>query len=153
MIGEYFSNLIIYVILLIRTSSKPAAGFSVWESAGVVARVSQTKRIDSTRKHNIMMDFEVHMVRLSQQSFNNFTRYIFTLRHQLIVVVDWVRPHPQSDLAPCRQRSRNQSLQRSMLSCSLKAGNLIMDAVIYSSHGSYLAPADLMEGKRGGGMG
>lgn len=34
-----------------------------------------------------------------------------------------------------------------MLSCSLKAGNLIMDAVIYSSHGSYLAPADLMVGE------
>lgn len=40
-----------------------------------------------------------------------------------------------------------------MLSCSLKAGNLIMDAVIYSSHGSYLAPADLMAGDGGRGKG
>lgn len=31
----------------------------------------------------------------------------------------------------------------------LNAGNLIMAAVIYSSHGSYLAPADLMGGAEG----
>lgn len=34
-----------------------------------------------------------------------------------------------------------------MWSCCVKAGNLIMDAVIYSSHGSYLAPGSLMPGE------
>lgn len=42
-----------------------------------------------------------------------------------------------------------QALQRSIQSCCLNAGNLIMAAVIYSSHGSYLAPADLMGGTEG----
>lgn len=54
----------------------------------------------------------------------------------------------------CGQGSCNQALRRSMPSCCLNAGNLIMAAVIYSSHGSYLAPADLMgrtEGEIGGG--
>lgn len=59
--------------------------------------------------------------------------------------------HPLCVLAPCRQGSRNLSLERSMPSCSLKAGNLIMEAVIYSSHGSYLAPAGLKAGEGGKG--
>lgn len=41
----------------------------------------------------------------------------------------------------------NLSLQRSMRSCCVKAGNLIMDAVIYSSHGRYMAPAGLVVGE------
>lgn len=47
-------------------------------------------------------------------------------------------------LAPCRQDSCNQPLWRSIPSGCLNAGNLIMAAVIYSSHGSYLAPANPM---------
>lgn len=34
-----------------------------------------------------------------------------------------------------------------MWSCCVKAGNLIMDAVIYPSHGRYLAPVNLMLGE------
>lgn len=34
-----------------------------------------------------------------------------------------------------------------MWSCCVKAGNLIMDAVIYSSHGRYLAPGKRMLGE------
>lgn len=99
----------------------------------------------------MMMNFEVNMVRSSQRSFIYFMKCTLTVRPQIMVVVDWVRPHPQSALeAPCRQRSRNQPLQQSMPSCSLEAGNLIMAVVIYSSHGSYLAPAVLMGGERGG---
>lgn len=48
---------------------------------------------------------EVHMVRLSQQSFIHFLEYILTLRHCIRVVVDGGRPGPQSALAPCRQGS------------------------------------------------
>lgn len=55
------------------------------------------------------------------------------------------RPHTQTVIASRRQSSCNQALQRSILSCSFNAGNLIMAAVIYSSHGSYLPPADLIE--------
>lgn len=52
-------------------------------------------------------------------------------------------------LAPYRQDSCNQALWRSIASGCLNPGNLIMAAVIYSSHGSYLAPANPVGGVEG----
>ncbi len=52
-----------------------------------------------------MITFEVHIVRLSQQPFISFVKYILTLRRQITVVVGRVRSHPQSALAPCRQHT------------------------------------------------
>lgn len=47
------------------------------------------KRIDGVRWHNMMLDFDVHMVKISP-----YKKKYVTLRHQIMAVVDGGRPCP-----------------------------------------------------------